>query len=153
MSARYPLGMDYEWFASDNQGRIARFTTGGLGPIPSAIIDGEVLCKAAQSELAILPRRGEARVFVSIPKPDDFIRCAEAGFYTYDCDDLAPKRRSRSYKLVSAPTSPLHLDDLSSVARNAVCLATLADVDFGQTVEIGSDQIGEIVTVEGSAAS
>lgn len=151
MSGRYPQGIDYEWFAADLEGRIARFTTGGLGPIPSAVVDADGLCEIAAIEFAKLPRRGPARMFVNYPKSvdfSDFIRVAESGIYTYDCDDLCSGSATRHYRLVAKPTSPLNLADLPPVARDAASLATLREIAFVKTIEIRPDQLGTVVSAE-----
>jgi hypothetical protein len=151
MNGHYPQGIDYEWFAADLEGRIARFTTGGLGPIPSAVVEAEGVCEVAADEFAKLPRRGRARVFVGHPKSgdfSDFIRVSECGIYTYDCDDLCSGSSTRHYRLVSAPTSALSVTDLPLVARNAVSLAKLSEVVFGETTEISPDQLGAVVSAD-----
>jgi hypothetical protein len=146
MNTSYPHGSDYEWFATDAKGRIARFTTGGLGPIPSVVMSNEGARDAARDELTKVPRRGDGRTFVSYPKLDDFIRCAEAGIYTYDCNDLCSGSDLRRYQLVSEPLSPLSLDDVSTLVREAVLLVALDDIEFGKTVEIAPNQLGSTVT-------
>ncbi|HRE44107.1 MAG TPA: hypothetical protein PKY87_09060 [Terricaulis sp.] len=146
MDTLYPHDLDYEWFATDAKGQIARFTTGGLGPIPSVVMSNEGACGAARDELTRLPRRGDGRTFVSYPKLDDFIRCAEAGIYTYDCDDLCSGSDLRRYQLISEPLSPLSLDDVSTSVRDAVCLVALKGIEFGKTAEIDPNQLGSILT-------
>lgn len=120
---QYPIGIDFEWYATDRADHVARFTTCGLGPIPASVLNHGGPYGALGAQIASLPPRGAADLLASFPKPDDFRRIAEAGLFAYDY-------RDGRYELVAKPGAPLVLNDLSGAAAASVALVRLLDISF-----------------------
>lgn len=120
----YPLGIDFEWYATDGEQRVARFTTAGLGPIPKSVLERADLCGPTGARFGLLPRRGGARLTVAMPKPDDFVAISEAGLFAYDYTN-------GNYELVSIPSAPASVDDLPDDAKDAASLIQFREVRFG----------------------
>src|SRR4051812_18313598 len=109
-SSEYPEFVDYEWFALDEDGYIAAFTTAGIGPIPKAVLVSHVAEDALDEFIARLPTRGAATMLVSLPRPDDYVAFAKRGLFAYDWDDVHRpfSERREVYGIVSRPASPIH---------------------------------------------
>ena len=101
------LGTEFDWVASDSNGRLGYFSTAGFGGIPASVaaIDDEMygICDA----VAVLPERGAMKLLSHLTNVDDWIRVAMRGFFAYDWN-----HERDCYAPISIPTSPLFLTDL-----------------------------------------
>jgi hypothetical protein len=111
-TARYPDDFDLAWLASDRDGRVAAFVTGGAGPIPrKAFEPGRIPVEDLEERIHALPRSSGARVLVDIPRPDGFVALAKLGLYVYDWSDAhRTSALVRAYEPVAIPLRPVRLD-------------------------------------------
>lgn len=142
MADDYPILIDFEWFATDGVGHIARFTTGGEGPIPSVVLKNMSLVDAACDAAATLPRLGGAKLHVSLPRPDDFEAISAAGIFGYDWYDVHRTKTARvnAYEKLSSPTRALLMRGACSELREAASLVRLDQVRFDEVMHISSEQ-------------
>ncbi len=133
----YPYGIDYEWFASDSDGHIARFTTAGVGPLPEVVLAGLSLHVAMSDALRNLPERCLASLLVSLPKPDDFIFCATRGLFAYDYVDIHRTiNLSGCYEVLSLPGIPLRISDLPGQFHSLLQEVVIPSVRFTDLLKI-----------------
>ena len=137
MSLRpYPEGMDCVWLASDRAGHLAAFITAGIGPIPIATLAASALpIDEVESSLCELPQVTQAKLLVSVPRPDDFIDLAERGLFVYDWTDISRTARDalHVYEPVAVPVQPITVgalpNDLAALAK----AVQLSDVGFSES--------------------
>lgn len=148
MSARsYPEWIDCVWLASDREGNIGAFITAGCGPIPEMVIDsGYIDIENIEGRICDIPVISDAKLLVSVKRPDDFIDLAERGFFVFDWSDIARPDLSalRAYELVAMPSNPIYEisllsdPDLSGLARalslDEVCFSSQRVVNISSYV-------------------
>ena len=139
MTLHYPEGIDCVWMSVDKNGHLAAFVTGGEGPIPVDILNqNAVPIEEIESAICELEVRSEAKLLVSLPRPDDFIDMARRGIYVFDWQDVSRTRGDRTglYEKIAVPTEPITLDGLPNQLRalveNAICTA----IDFGEVSSV-----------------
>jgi hypothetical protein len=127
VSVELPIGLDYDWLASDADGHIARFTTAGLGPIPTAVI----AVGHTESLTRALPFIGDYEMRVTLPDPTDFINIARRGFFGYDWRDAARTARlTKSYEIVSLPLRPVRFEELPPELQQLAGLVRFESLRF-----------------------
>jgi hypothetical protein len=110
---RYPDDFDLAWLASDREGHVAAFVTGGAGPIPrKAFEPGRVPVEDLEERVHNLPRSSGARVLVDFPSTHSIVALAELGLYVYDWSDAhrTSPELVGAYQPVGVPTRPIGLD-------------------------------------------
>jgi hypothetical protein len=118
-SPEYPYGVDYEWIASDAVGQVAVFTTGGAGPIPTWVLKNRVLADGGTELLDGLPIRGHHELRIVVPRPDDYIRWANQGLFTYDWTDVhRTAGLIRKYEAFSRPTNAISVAEIPMGLRS-----------------------------------
>lgn len=135
----YPHGIDYLWLACDKDHHVGAFVTGGVGPVPTAVLQSDhAIAEAVEPDLSTLPRTGPARLLISIPRPDDFISLAERGLFVYDwCDVHRIARESTHvYECVAAPIVPTSVHDLPDAVAQLIAVVTLNSVSFASAMAI-----------------
>lgn len=120
-----PEGIDCVWLASDREGRLGVFITAGIGPIPLLALDYlSIPIVEIESRLYQLPRASQAKLLVSVKRPDDFIDLAERGMFVYDWTDIGRTHREslKVYEAVAVPVVPATIEslpsDLAALARS-----------------------------------
>lgn len=106
----YPDGLDCVWLASDRNGNLGAFVTGGVGPIPiSALSNSSFPIEDVEAVLCELPQVSEVQLIVPMKRPDDFIGMARCGFFVYDWRDVhrTAHESTHTYELVAAPLNPI----------------------------------------------
>ena len=119
----YPDGLDCVWLASDRDGYIAAFITAGIGPIPSDVLKScNIPIEEIEDKVCEMPKTAQARLLVSVKRPDSFIDLAERGVFVYDWTDVnrIAQEELKVYEQVAIPTQPITIDIL---APNLVALA------------------------------
>src|SRR3569623_1159708 len=103
---------DGAWLAIDAQGRVAVFTTAGVAPIPTVVLDG--YRESSPEDLVNkLPVIGGYGLRVKYPRPADYTGFAARGFYAYDWQDVhRTSDFSRGYDLIAVPSIPAAASDL-----------------------------------------
>lgn len=137
----YPEGIDCVWLASDREGRLGAFITAGMGPIPVAALDpSHMPVEDVEGLLCQLPPVSQARLLVSVKRPDDFIDLAERGLFVYDWTDINRTAREalRVYEPVAVPSNPIIASSLPSDLAALAKALRLTDVVFaaGDAVDI-----------------
>ena len=136
MSLRpYPEGMDCVWLASDRTGHLGAFITAGIGPIPIAALDASVLpIDEVESSLCELPQVAQAKLLVSVKRPDDFIDLAERGVFVYDWTDINRTARDalHVYEPVAVPVQPITASALTGDLATLAKAVQLLNVSFAE---------------------
>lgn len=132
----YPIDSDCVWMAADRDGHLGAFLTAGTGPIPmAALASVSVPLSEVECTLAGLARTTQARLLVSVGRPDDLIALAERGLFVFDWTESID-----AYRPVAEPAVPIRIDalpeDLAALARS-VRTTGLAFAD-GKRVDIGA---------------
>jgi hypothetical protein len=133
MSNNFPEGIDCAWIASDRDGYVGAFITGGAGAIPSAALNsGHVSLSDIEIEMNRLPVVGVARMLVTVPRPDDFISLAKRGFYVFDwqADYTAGDQKAGFYSAVALPDNPIRTEDLGAALEGVAREVSLRDFVF-----------------------
>jgi len=140
----YPWGIDCLWLASDRDGRLGAFLTGGAGPIPMDVLaassfpvtkTGAMLCRQ--------PKIAAARLLVSLKRPDDFIDLAERGFHVYDWSDMGRTSRgvTGAYEPIAMPETPISIDDLPDELAAVARLLRMDAVCFGDGIPLDMETL------------
>jgi len=129
----YPEGVDCVWLASDRNGHVGAFVTGGVGPIPVVVLaSNEPAIEDLEGMVCELPKTSTARLLVSVKRPDDFIEMAERGFFVYDWSDVHRTANDsvNAYKPVAIPMKPRALDSLQGKLGEALAGVKFYEVSF-----------------------
>ena len=129
----YPEGIDCVWLASDQEGHLGAFITAGIGPIPVAALDpSHMPVEDIEERICQLPLVSQARLLVSVKRPDDFIDLAERGLFVYDWTDINRTAREalHVYEPVAVPSTPITASSLPSDLAALAKILRLADVRF-----------------------
>ena len=141
IAREYPNGVDCVWVASDCNGNVGAFVTGGLGPIPLMALNCEFVPVVDIEEIVCkLPKISDSHLLVSIKRPDDFIAMAERGFFVYDWRDIhrTTLESTHAYEPIAVPVSPILVDALSEplhLCANNLRFRSVAFVD-GQPLDV-----------------
>jgi hypothetical protein len=138
-TSAYPVGEDCMWLGVDEFGYVGAFFTGGSGPVPDVCLESaDELLRSAETLICGLPRHTEARLRVTLPRPDDFITVAERGIYAFDWTDVHRSRLDEieAYELVATPLDPITIDQLPLEVSQIVNKVRLAGADFASAVEL-----------------
>lgn len=139
MTLRYPEGIDCVWMAVDKHGNLAAFVTGGEGPIPIDVLtNGFLPIEDIESAICELDVTSEARLLVSLRRPDDYVDMARRGFYVFDWRDVnrISVNRTGVYEKIAIPSKPIKLDTLSSRMRASIESMQRMDVDFDGVLDV-----------------
>ena len=144
-------GLDLDWFALDDQGHVAHFTTGGCGALPRTAAASRTDLETVRDYVRSLPEIGasilnrERLTGIRLhpfdkAEPRAAVRAwgdsAARGLYAYDyLEDR--RRRPRPYWIVARPEVPLVADELPPHIRDIVARTTLRGVAFAHDDVIG----------------
>ncbi|WP_155908200.1 hypothetical protein [Asticcacaulis sp. YBE204] len=136
MTKPYPTDFDIVWCAKDKKDAVAVFLTAGQGPFPEEIADTDWV--ALESNLLSLPITTEARLIVTVPRPEGYAEFAIRGLYVYDWRDAHRSHAEESslYECVAVPTIPIG----SSAVREK--LPYLENVSFEDSLNLPPDIFG-----------
>ncbi len=135
----YPEGLDCMWLASDGRGNLGVFLTAGAGPIPKLALDrSQIPVESIEEVICTLPAISEARLLVSVKRPDDFIDLAKRGFFVYDWSDIHRTTREAlgAYEPVAVPSKPITASSLPSDLAALATALRLANVAFPASVAL-----------------
>ncbi|QDQ28068.1 hypothetical protein FNU76_17910 [Chitinimonas arctica] len=131
----YPDGLDCVWLASDRNGHLGAFVTGGIGPIPVSVLGTTLLAiEEIEGVVCELPPISEVRLLVQMKRPFDFIAMAQRGFFVYDWRDVhrTVHELTHSYEAIAFPSNPITMEMLPEPLRavaGETLLPMLAFVD------------------------
>jgi hypothetical protein len=119
----YPQSVDCCWLASDRDGHLGVFVTGGRGPIPAQALLESYAIDNIEGQILTLPKASDIDLRVRMPRPDRFVTLAERGFFVLDWSDVhRTEAYIDEYELMALPYRPLTLDllpdDLADAARS-----------------------------------
>lgn len=139
--ARY-IYSDLAWLAVDAAGYVAVFTTAGVAPIPSAVLDHPELVETAEELLGQLPPVGGSQLWVQMPRPDDYIGFARRGFFAYDWHDVhRTKGFSRCYEIMAKPEVCRTVKDISAELQAVARLVAFETLLFAAADSIPVAQL------------
>jgi hypothetical protein len=116
-SARDVAGFEFDWFARDEAGQLAVFTSAGSGFIPARVFSSTVA--PYNGVIAALAGRHTApviKVFTGDGSFADWCDLAARGLFAYDFQDLHRVRAAErhGYDLIARPSVPATTLDLPS---------------------------------------
>ena len=119
-----PRFLDRGWLATDRDGHVAVFYTGGEGPIHA---DADAYDEAAEDALRALPATSAFELLEENPRPDHVSEAARRGLFAYDWADAhrSDPQRIEGYELVARPDRPVHWTELPEPARTAAAAARI----------------------------
>lgn len=129
----YPDGVDCVWVASDRNGNLGAFVTGGVGPIPLQVLTDELVSiEDIEERLCELPKVSDLRLLVSMKRPDDFICIAERGFFVYDWRDVhrTSHESTHVYEPIAVPLNPISVDALPEPLHSLAASLRFGNVAF-----------------------
>jgi hypothetical protein len=134
-------GREYDWIASDPDGRVGFFSTAGAGCAPASfMLDTDVHERAIELILAA-PARCRATFAPVLGRPDlenTWERMAERGVFAFDGDP-----NGGPYRLVARPTAPMRVSDLPEGAREVAEAVLLPRIRFARVGELPDDALSE----------
>jgi len=127
----YPEGMECCWLASDRDGHLGVFMTGGRGPVPAwALLDIYPLDTIEERILA-LPKASDIDLRIRRSGSDRFVALAERGFFVYDWSDAhRTEAYIDEYELTALPYRPTTLDQLPDDLADAARSVRFAKIAF-----------------------
>jgi len=141
---QYPYELDCVWLASDRDGNVGAFVTGGVGPIPVLCLDPERFpVEDIEARILELPVASTARLVVTLKRPDDFVSFAQRGLFAYDWSDVHRVRSEaiHAYEQIAVPEAPLKVADLPAEMLPLV-IGIVLDVAFERASRI--DLTGQV---------
>lgn len=130
----YPEWIDYCWIASDRDGHVAAFSTGGIGPVPVKALEYNKPRVIEGSAILKTPIITTACPAISFEEADDeVLDMAKWGFFTYDWSDVHRSRKAeflRAYEPTAAPADPITVDMLPAELARIAAAARFANVAF-----------------------
>jgi hypothetical protein len=136
----YPLGRDYAWLATDAAGHVAVFTNAGQGPIPIAVLTDRRASDHAEPLVEALPERGDCRMLVNLPRPDDFVAFARRGLFAYDWQDCHRDTSwSHRYELLARPAVPVTVEELAGEVAALIGTVRFQSLRFAESLAIAVD--------------
>jgi hypothetical protein len=132
---------DGAWLAVDTHGHVAIFTTAGVAPIPTIVLD---MYPAASPEDSVneMPVIGGYDLRVRCPRPDDYAGFAARGLFAYDWQDVHRTIDfSRGYDLIAVPIVPVLTSELPPELSRLARLVTFGLVPFEQAFTLPVEQL------------
>ncbi len=134
MSERpYPNGIDCLWIASDRNGHLAAFVTGGEGPIPiKLLLEDAIRVEDIGQRVCELPVSSAVKMLVQMKFPEDFMELAKRGVFVYDWTDVhrVSSECRGAYEPVAVPLGPTAQNILPPTLMNIAKIVTFTDVAF-----------------------
>ncbi len=139
MTTAYPLQQDLAWIATDMAENVAVFITAGEGPIPRAVLDyPDMALEEWEDRVLELPTSSEAKLLISVSKPEAYGKFAERGLFVYDWIDFhrSASQQVGYYEPVATPVRAMTLSLLPQPLRTLASLILLGDrFDEGKGVD------------------
>jgi hypothetical protein len=135
------IGSDLAWLAVDAVGHMAVFTTAGVAPIPSTVLDHPDLVDPAEDLLLELPPVGDCGLLVRYPRPDDYINFARRGFFAYDWQDVHRSPHTRCYDMIARPEVPRSVEDIGAELGAVARLVRFGTLTFADSPAIRAEQL------------
>jgi hypothetical protein len=129
--------------AVDAKGHVEVFTTAGVAPVPSAVLDHANWVKPAEQFIDRMPIIGTSQLLVTLPRPNDYLGFASRGLFAYDWQDVhrSDKLKTRCYELIACPAMPISVRDLMPDLERAARLVRFSTLSFDGTSSIAVEQL------------
>lgn len=123
---------EFDWFAIDQEGQIAHFSSAGYGVIPTLVRDNvDQQLKLNEYFTKMVEKVTTANLIRGKGKRDDWLNMAQRGLYSYDF-----KHWDGPYILIAKPDVPINIrilpDEIYTLLRE-VCFC---NVDFRELESI-----------------
>ncbi|WP_137940450.1 hypothetical protein [Chitinivorax sp. B] len=129
----YPNGLDCVWLATDRNGHLGAFVTGGIGPIPKSVLSSaSVSIENIEEMVCALPQVSDVRLLVKMKRPDDFVEMAQRGLFVYDWCDVhrTASEFTHAYEPIAVPLNPISANLLPEVLMKVALATKLINVAF-----------------------
>lgn len=132
------VGMDIDWFATDLDGHVARFSTLLNSRVPESIAKDREGWEYVTELLDRNPFVGEAELLYDRGGDNtDWLATAQRGFFVFDGSATGTKP---DYRLIARPHKPAVLEDLD-VGVQKILARTQAPFRFLEIDEIRDDSV------------
>lgn len=125
---------DTTWLATDEDGCVGVFFTGGQGPIRETSFIGASDQFMIEDLLLGLHKSSQSKLHIPFKRPDDYVAMAERGLYAFDWTDThrTSSEDRNVYELVAEPSQPLKVAQLPDLLRSLgratkICGSRFAD--------------------------
>ena len=151
MINKYPQA-DCVWIASDAEGNVGAFVTGGEGPIPAnALLPPCIPIDKIEKAVLQTQAHCDAIMLRKYTRPDSFIALAQRGFFVFDWSDVHRVSADEigAYEKVCVPSSPRPVSALSSEFQRHLASSCQFNIEFGTTAAI--DPRTQVACVESNS--
>ena len=129
-SIKYPDGLDIFWAAIDEAGNIGVFLSGGIGPIPAAVL-GRLDLAELDDAFTALPDVSDVEIIAPTAVSERFETLGRKGAYVFDWTDLHRiNGYLYAYEKLVVPKQSIAFDQLPVLLRNAVESVRFEDASF-----------------------
>ncbi|MFC4455135.1 hypothetical protein [Deinococcus sonorensis] len=129
-------GWDFIWFAVDDDGHVAAFTTAGHTLLPEFVASVDMFADLFDT-VEQLPVRGTARAMQPLDdagRYDDWENLAVRGLHAYDAEQAHGDAPARLVlRAVYVPSTAVHATDFPTPARRTLEACHLPGVRFAST--------------------
>lgn len=127
----YPDLIDWVWLAVDDNGHVAAFTTGGMGPVPATALRGDR--EGVERQVIDLPLATTVLTTTDRPEPgESFINLCGGGLTVYDWIDAEELGDTEAYHAVAVPETPLAVKDLPPGLQELAEASRIRGVDLSR---------------------
>lgn len=126
------LGTEFDWLATDLDGHVAMFSTGGRGPIPGLLASSGTYLDCVLERILALHIRGDAPTVLSYPR--DWFEVARRGLFAYDW-----KWNSNLYEIEARPLVPLTVGEIEDVEVRDITSRVQLPIRFASAKFISPD--------------
>ena len=139
-SAEEILGLEFDWLASDGDGRVALFTTAGGGYAPERFLRHTEAHEKAIDAILGLPTSTAARFAPQLDEghQNTWAAVAERGLFAFDSDF-----NGGPYRLVAAPVVPVLSVALPRAVAEVVSLVVFMHLKFSDLTEVPKELLFE----------
>jgi hypothetical protein len=130
-AGRLPDWADVEWYAVDENGFVALFTSAGPGPIPRAVFRDLDKYIAMVDYLKDLPIRGKHELLIRYLRVTDYTQAADRGLFAFNYD--SGRAEAPGYRLVARPSDPLPHDTLPPWLRDLLEVVRIESAMFARS--------------------
>jgi hypothetical protein len=129
---------DFGWYAVDQKGQIALFTSAGFGAIPPIVFQSKSSFRSYSTFLEGLVTRCDYIIYNTSGNRSDWIQAAQQGLFGYDWDSALNNQHvpEEPYRLITAPMEPLLLKELPSDIQTLLSPVRFSGIAFDETREI-----------------
>ena len=135
-----PYSQELNWFATDNSGQLAVFTSVMNAPIPDNVKNSYERYLELKSKIDSLSKTTQA-IITTKEKGNlkDWIEYADKGLFAFDFQDVHRTKKKNQFDLIARPKTPLTLDKLD-ISDSLTDTIVKIDCDF-HTGDLNTEKI------------